>query len=82
MYILVPWKPVVIVWGLAERDDIFLVSLHLPWFKERTPLRQVQTMMQPAKVEADAAQGGPTAKALPQNVPDSESVRPQKISFC
>jgi len=61
MYILVPWKPVVIVWGLLSAMIFFgFVASYVVQGKD--PFAPGATMMQPAKVKADAAQGGQQPK--------------------
>jgi hypothetical protein len=57
MWILVPWKPVVLVWGLLS--GMILVSFVASSLLEgKNPFAPDATIMQPNNVKADAAQAG------------------------
>ena len=57
MYILVPWKPVVLVWGLLS--GMTLVSFVASSLREgKNPLAPGTTIMQPPTVKTGIAQAG------------------------
>jgi hypothetical protein len=57
MYILVPWKPVVIVWGLLSAM-IFFGFVASSVLKGKDPFAPGATIAQPPAVKAGAAQAG------------------------
>jgi hypothetical protein len=61
MYILVPWKPVVLVWGLLSGMILvgFVASSVL---KGQDPFAPGATITQPSAVKAGAAQAGQQPK--------------------
>jgi hypothetical protein len=61
MYILVPWKPVVIVWGLLSAMILFgFVASSV--LKGQDPFAPGATITQPSAVKAGAAQAGQQPK--------------------
>ena len=61
MYILVPWKPVVLVWGLLS--GMILVSfVASSVLQGKDPFAPGTTTTQPVVVKASAAQPGQQAK--------------------
>jgi hypothetical protein len=62
MYILVPWKPVVLVWGLLS--GMILVSfVASSVLQGKDPLAPGATIMQPRSVKTGVAQGGQSKHA-------------------
>ena len=68
MYILVPWKPVVLVWGLLS-GMIFVGFVASSVLQGKDPFAPGATIMQPPKAKASAAQTGhppmPSHKTAP-----------------
>jgi hypothetical protein len=61
MYILVPWKPVVLLWGLLS--GMILVSfVASSVLQEKDPFAPGATITQPASVKAAVAQAGQQSK--------------------
>ena len=61
MYIIVPWKPVVLVWGLLS--GMILVSfVASSLLHGKNPFAPGATIMQPTNVKAGAAQPGQQPK--------------------
>jgi len=61
MRILVPWKPVVLVWGLLSAM-IFVGFVASSVLEEKDPFAPGATIMQPTNVKAGAAQAGQQPK--------------------
>ena len=61
MYILIPWKPVVLVWGLLS-GMIFVVFVASSVLQGKDPFAPGATIMQPAATKAGAAQSGQQPK--------------------
>jgi hypothetical protein len=57
MYILVPWKPVVLVWGLLS-GMIFVGFVASSVLQGKDPFAPGATIMQPAAAKTGAAQAG------------------------
>jgi hypothetical protein len=61
MYILVPWKPVVLVWGLLSAM-IFFGFVASSVLKGQDPFAPGATIAQPSTAKAGAAQAGQQPK--------------------
>jgi hypothetical protein len=61
MQILVPWKPVVLVWGLLS-GMIFVGFVASSLLEGKDPFAPAATITQPAAVRAGAAQSGQQPK--------------------
>jgi hypothetical protein len=61
MYILVPWKPVVLVWGLLSAM-IFFGFVASSVLQGKDPFAPGATIAQPASTKAGAAQAGQQPK--------------------
>ena len=61
MYILVPWKPVVFVWGLLSAT-IFFGFVASSVIEGKDPFAPGATITQPSAVKATAAQAGQQPK--------------------
>ena len=61
MYILVPWKPVVLVWGLLS-GMIFVGFVASSVLQGKDPFAPGATIGQPSNVKAGAAQAGQQPK--------------------
>ena len=61
MYILVPWKPVVLVWGLLS-GMIFVGFVAASVLQGKDPFAPGATITQPAAAKAGAAQSGQQPK--------------------
>ena len=61
MYILVPWKPVVLVWGLLS-GMIFLGFVASSVLEGKDPFAPGATITQPAAAKAGVAQAGQRPK--------------------
>jgi hypothetical protein len=57
MYILIPWKPVVFVWGLLSAM-IFFGFVASSVFQGKDPFAPGASMTQPSSVKAGGAQAG------------------------
>jgi hypothetical protein len=61
MYILVPWKPVVLVWGLLS-GMIFVSFVASSLLQGKDPFAPGATITQPPVVKTGVAQGGQQPK--------------------
>ena len=61
MYILVPWKPVVLVWGLLSAM-IFFGFVASSVLEGKDPFAPSATITQPSSVKAGVAQAGQQPK--------------------
>ena len=61
MYILVPWKPVVLVWGLLS-GMIFVSFVASSLLEGKDPFAPGATITQPPAVKTGAAQAGQQPK--------------------
>jgi hypothetical protein len=61
MYILVPWKPVVLVWGLLSAM-IFFGFVASSVLEGKDPFAPGATITQPSAMKAGAAQAGQQSK--------------------
>jgi hypothetical protein len=61
MYILVPWKPVVLVWGLLSAM-IFFGFVASSVLQGKDPFAPGVTITQPSSVKAGTAQAGQQSK--------------------
>ncbi len=61
MYILVPWKPVVLVWGLLS-GMIFVGFVASSVLEGKNPFAPGATITQPSAAKATAAQAGQQPK--------------------
>ena len=61
MYILVPWKPVVFVWGLLSAT-IFFGFVASSVLQGKDPFAPGATITQPSAIKAPAAQAGQQPK--------------------
>jgi hypothetical protein len=61
VYILVPWKPVVLVWGLLSAM-IFFGFVASSVLEGKDPFAPGATITQPSSVKAGVAQAGQQAK--------------------
>jgi hypothetical protein len=61
MYILVPWKPVVLVWGLLSAM-IFFGFVASSVLEGKDPFAPGATIRQPSAIKAGAAQAGQQPK--------------------
>ena len=61
MHILVPWKPVVLVWGLLS-GMILVGFVALSVFEGKDPFGPGATIIQPAAMKAGAGQTGQQPK--------------------
>ena len=61
MYILVPWKPVVLVWGLLSAM-IFVGFVVSSLIEGKDPFAPGATITQPSAMKAGAAQAGQQSK--------------------
>ena len=77
MRILVPWKPVVLVWGLLSAM-IFFGFVASSVLQGKDPFAPGATITQPAAAKTGTAQSGQQPKHSTQSGPDSESVRPRR----
>ena len=77
MYILVPWKPVVLVWGLLSAM-IFFGFVASSVLEGKDPFAPGATITQPSSVKAGVAQAGQQPKHSHKAGSDSESVRPRR----
>jgi hypothetical protein len=70
MYILVPWKPVVLVWGLLS-GMIFVGFVASSVLQGKDPFAPGATITQPSLVKAGVAQAGqqPTRSQKPARTP-------------
>ena len=68
MYILIPWKPVVLVWGLLS-GMIFVGFVASSVLQGKDPFAPGATIMQPPKVKAGAAQAGQQPKHSHKTAP-------------
>jgi hypothetical protein len=81
MLILVPWKPVALVWGLLS--GMILVGFVASSLLEgKNPFEPGATITQPPAVKRGVAQAGQQPKDSPQSGSDCESVRLSGISVC
>ena len=77
MYILVPWKPVVLVWGLLSAM-IFFGFVASSVLEGKDPFAPGATITQPSAMKATPARAGQQPKHSPKTGSDSESVRPRR----
>ena len=77
MYILVPWKPVVLVWGLLSAM-IFFGFVASSVLQGKDPFAPGATITQPSAVKTGVAQSGQQPKHSQQAGSDSESVRARR----
>ena len=68
MYILVPWKPVVLVWGLLS-GMIFIGFVASSVLQGKDPFAPGATIMQPAAAKTGTAQSGQQPKHSKKAVP-------------
>jgi hypothetical protein len=68
MRIIVPWKPVVLVWGLLS-GMIFVGFVASSVLQGKDPFAPGATVMQPSKVKAGAAQTGQKPKRSDNTAP-------------
>jgi hypothetical protein len=68
MRIIVPWKPVVLVWGLLS-GMIFVGFVASSVLQGKDPFAPGATVMQPRKVKAGAAQTGQQPKHSDKTAP-------------
>jgi hypothetical protein len=61
MYILIPWKPVVLVWGLLSAM-IFFGFVGSSVLEGKNPFAPGATITQPSAMKATGAQAGQQAK--------------------
>jgi hypothetical protein len=61
MYVLVPWKPVVLVWGLLSAM-IFFGFVASSVLEKKDPFAPGATITQPSAMKATAAQSGQQPK--------------------
>jgi hypothetical protein len=61
MYILIPWKPVVLVWGLLSAM-IFFGFVASSVLEGKDPFAPGATIAQPSAMKATAAQAGQQSK--------------------
>ena len=76
MRILVPWKPVVLVWGLLS-GMIFVGFVASSVLQGKDPFAPGATITQPAATKTGAAERGNNL-STPTKRPHSESVRPRR----
>ena len=81
MYILVPWKPVVLVWGLLSAM-IFFGFVASSVLQGKDPFAPGATITLPEAVKTGTAQSGQQPKHSQQSGSDSESVRPRRSVSC
>jgi hypothetical protein len=77
MWILIPWKPVVLVWGLLS-GMIFFGFVASSVLRGKDPLRARCDDHSAASLKNGRCTSGAT-EALPQNGSNSKSVRPQRF---
>ena len=80
MRIIVPWKPVVLVWGLLS-GMIFFGFVASSVLQGKDPFAPGATITAAVSLENGRCTGG-AIKALPQSASNSESVRTSEISAC
>ena len=77
MQILVPWKPVVLVWGLVS-GMIFVGFVASSVLQGKDPFAPGATITRPAATKTGTAQSVQQPKHSNKASSDSESVRPQR----
>ena len=80
MRILVPWNPVVLVWGLLS-GMIFFGFVASSVLQGKDPFAPGATITQPPASKTGRCTSGAT-EALPQSGSNSESVRTSETSAC
>jgi len=80
MRILVPWKPVVLVWGLLS-GMIFFGFVASSVLEGKDPFAPGATITQPPAMKATAAQVGQQSKHSRKAAPNSEPLRPLRADL-